>query len=361
MSDKVVSINTWQKSKSSAIKTPKIYLTKTRHKGYCRIAFLQENENNQCYELDFHQGKVAEAELKDKINEAEWVEISYPTAMSLLKEAYDRVLSKGVKLKAKDAAYYDSITNYLLHNADKKTDLLPIYSFDWHQSLETLKEILLFNDFGLFYELADEKIRNKAENKHNFIHQKNIIGEGNSIVDGSIDFAEPEKITNELGEEVLAGIIRWEMNTAENLHCQTYAYYELILKQEGYWLNRFIPLDTYKLSFKEELRTKSYLEKYFLPDGRWLIKPLSDDENLLLSGEKEYYQIYEFLLAKENSSAKIILSSKEMWLCADSKEKVAKLREYLSVNLLNDMPNLFLLEEELKTVELVQILLKFNM
>ena len=50
-----------------------------------------------------------------------------------------------------------------------------------------------------------------------------------------------------------------------------------------------------------------------------------------------------------------------MWLCADSKEKVAKLREYLSVNLLNDMPSLFLLEEELKTVELVQILLKFNM
>ena len=119
-------------------------------------------------------------------------------------------------------------------------------------------------------------------------------------------------------------------------------------------------MDTYKLSFKEEYYGKSYLEKYYLPDGRWLIKPLNDDENLILSGEKEYYQIYEFLLAKQNSSAKIILSAKEMWLCADNKDKLVKLREYLNTKIIADMAGLFLTEKEMNIVELVQELLKFN-
>ena len=359
MKEKIISIDAWQKSKSEANKLKKVYLTKTRHKGYCRIAFLNDSKINHAYELDFRQGNVAEIELSS-IDPNYWVEINYQTALGLLKEAYDNMLNKGVKLKAKAAAFYDRITDYLLHNNDNITEKLPIYSSDWQETLETLKRILLFNDYGLLYELADDKIRNKAKSKHTFIHQQNIIGEGNSIIGESLSIEKPRALVNELNEEVLAGIARWEINTVEQIHCQVLAYFELILKPEGYWLNRFCLLDTYKLSFKEEYYGKSYLEKYYLPDGRWLIKPLNDDENLILSGEKEYYQIYEFLLAKQNSSAKIILSAKEMWLCADNKDKLVRLREYLNTKIIADMESLFLVEKEMEIVELVQTLLRFN-
>ena len=359
MTDKIVNIAAWHKNKASTVKSPKIYLSKTRQKGYCNLVFLDENGKNSIYELDFRYGNVAERELVTVLDFNSWLEIDYQTAMSLLKEAYDKMLRKDGKLKAKEAAFYDKITNYLLHN-DNQTLKLPVHSLDWQETIDALKEILLYNDFGLLYELADEKLKKKAENKYTFIHQQNLIGEGNSVLSDTINFAEPHTLVNELNEEVSAVLARWEINTAEQVHCEVLAYFELILKPEGYWLNRFCLLDTYKLSFKEEYYGKSYLEKYYLPDGRWLIKPLNDDENLILSGEKEYYQIYEFLLAKQNSSAKIILSAKEMWLCADNKDKLVKLREYLNTKIIADMAGLFLTEKEMNIVELVQELLKFN-
>lgn len=353
MNDKIVELAAWKGSNRT--KKTGIFLTKTRETGFCTLYYLQDEILTKTIMLDFRQQALTFSEEKVPIDWENVFEINYLTAYSLLKELLDQKLRNNLKLQPKEAALYNEATHALLYHT-KEIMKLPLRSKDPDKTLTMLKEALIYEDYGLLYELADTKICPAEMTKHIFIHECRERNKYMRIAGDTFQIDELREINKASGENVLAGCAAWEYYLNRE-HCRAVMYFELCLAADGYLLSRYLPLEQGKMYYSEKCTFRYYYEKYAVPDGRWLAGTLINDSNILLIGEKNFYQLYVFARDKCNSAAKIILKEKEMLIYADEQAKLTALAQYLAEKQISDMEELLLESAEMTALEIAEILL----
>lgn len=353
MDSRIINIDIWKEQNID--KEHKIYVTKTRMYGYVKLYFIDKGYS-KAYLLDFRNGAL---ELLDEANDnlAEMLEIDEITAHSLIKEVLDIKLAGDMRLEAKEAVLYDRAT-YVLLDHGKGIERLAVRSNDAEKTLEAVKNMFIYGDYGLLYELAGEKICPKEMSKHIFIHNCRESGKNVKILPETLYFMPLVAKVNELGEEVLAGCAVGEYQTNDFMWCRMVVYFELLPESDGYVLNRHLTLENSRLYGREEYSFRYYLRRYEVADGRWLAGALLNDERLLLIGEKDYYQLYTFLQGKVNSPAKLMLLAGNVVLYADSEEKLDKLVGYLAENLICEMDDLLCEKKMVTALELAEIFLQ---
>lgn len=353
MDSRIINIDIWKEHHLD--RESKIYVTKTRVYGYVRL-YIVNNCDRKAYLLDFRSGTL---EVADEVNGdlAEMLEIDELTAYSLCKEVLDIKLAGNMKLEAKEAVLYDQATYALLDHA-KDIKRLDVRSNDAEKTIEAMKNMFIYGDYGLLYELAGEKLCSKETSKHIFIHKCRESGKNTKILPETLHFTSLAQKVNELGEEVLAGCAVGEYQTNDFMWCRMVIYFELMLESDGYVLNRHLTLENSRLYGREEYGFRYYLRRYEVADGRWLAGALLNDERMLLIGEKDYYHLYTFLQGKVNSPAKLMLLADSMVLYADSEEKLGELVGHLAENLICEMEDLLCENKMVTALELAEIFLR---
>lgn len=358
MDAKIVNIEQW-KQKNHDENTSKIYLTKTRAQSWAQLYYTKKGTCEKTIFLDFRRGELEEIAAPIGVDTSEMMPIDTLVAYSLIKEVLDIKLAHQKKLAPKEKALYDQATHTLLYHTDE-IKRLNIRSHDVHEMLGMLTNVLRYDDYGLLYELAGEKICAPSTNKHVFIHGCRENRKDSVILPETLKITALRTITNELGEEVSALCASWQWQSISGERYGFVMYLELIKLTDGYALNRYLPLEHYKMHLAEDYDFKYYLASYQLPDGSWLAGALMNDKNILLIGERNYYQLYTFARDKVNAEAKILLMKNEMLLYADSEQKLQDLTAYLSEYLICDMADLLEKEYTVDAIEMAQILLNNN-
>lgn len=358
MDAKIVNIKQW-KQKNHDENTSKIYLTNTRAQSLAELYYIKNGICEKALFLDFRRGELEETSALIGVNTSEMMPIDILGAYSLIKEVLDIKLAHQRELAPKEKALYDQATHILLYHTDE-IKRLNIRSHDVNETLDMLANVLKYDDYGLLYELAGEKICAPSTNKHVFIHGCRESGKNSVMLPETLKITDFRTLINELGEEVTALCASWQRQDAEGGQYGFVIYLELIKLADGYALNRYLLLDHYAMHIAEDYEFKYYLASYQLPDGSWLAGALMNDKNILLSGERNYYQLYIFVRDKANACAKMLLMKNKMLLYADSKQKLKDLTAYLAKYLICDMPDLLEKEYTIDAIEMAQILLNNN-